>query len=816
MRCSTYRPRATWPRATRVPVRRSGRAWLVLLVWLAVGAAFAGQLSAQESAPSRPVPRADCAAPARLVRIVDSVQRTPVTGAILTLLAEPASGDTAPRVLGQRRLASDGECVDPGRARSIRVRRLGYVPVSLPLGAVDADARGDRAITILLAPIPMEFAPLRRTAVRGVAGRSAESRFGGATIVLTPQARAMVPAVGGADVLRSLELVAPVAVRSEFSPGVAVYGSDPDQTRLELEGIPLLGAQHMGGVFSALPADAIGAVVPLPATARTSPGGAGGTIGGRVQAALRTDSVPGVHGSVESSVIGSALTVRAQGERRAWELTAAGRVSTIDRLAAAVRPPGFPYRFDDALLAGSIGTPRGGRLVVLGVRTRDRLRLGSSGTGVDQAIVFDTVGAGLPDADWSSRTVGGRLEQPLGALTLNATASDARTDVAAWLSFGKLGMGSRLDLTSAALSLATTRSLVRGVPLVELGVSGTRASSQSSLTLFRAPANLPETRVEATSAWTEANVPLGATLAARIGVRFESVPAAAWQGVLPDVGFSWRHPSRPVRVDVSAGRSAQWLHSATPDGSLATAVDFWLLSGRDVPVATGTEVVAGVHLGSDSASRALHVTTWVRRAHDVPDRPPAVSPFGAAQSLQPAAAANQGIDVRLVARHASGGLLVLGYTLASSTRERDGITWPSLADRRHTVSALAGLPLGSRTTVSLTWLWHTGLPTTEETGVFYQRVRDPYTGGWMRGELMEIHGPPHAIRLPAYSRVDVQLGRTLVDRPAARVRLTAGVINVLNRHNPLQYEWVYTAPPATRTLRGQMPILPSIGLTASF
>lgn len=758
------------------------------------------------------LPAVDCLPGTRTVRAVDGATGEPLAGVDLQV----HSGGPRPELVLAGRTGRDGRsCVVLAAGQLLIARRLGYAPIAVPIPVAAVE------LEVKLHPVAVELQPLVQRADIA-APHSVESSFGGAAHALTHATRRAVPALAGPDAVRMLSVVAPVAARSEFAPGLSIYGSSPDQTRLELEGIPLLSAQHLGGVFPALPEAALGAVSPAPATASA---GAGGSLGGRVRMELRIDTTPGVQADVDVGLLATGGVARLTSSGGRMAATVSARISTVDRIAAQLHDAGFPYRFHDGLGALRLATPGAGTLTMLAAVNQDVLRLGSLPREVvGQRPIFTPEGgekaASLErpisvDARWTTRAIGLRLVQPLGRFHLDARASRASSSGALGLSDGALRVGNDVVLTAmsgaVSLPLATSRGDVRA----EAGVSATSANVDYELALLTV--TVPEDRraVASQVAWGEVEWPLTGTMRVRLGARHEQVPRARWSSVLPLVGVRWHAARRPLQLHVTAGRAAQWLHSATPDGFLAAPVELWLPSGASVPVAIGEELVVAGLAGDEAEGPMLRITGWIRHARQLPARPPALMPFGVDYLVGTVDARARGLDLRVVARRSRSAQLILGYTLASSTRSDSLATRPALDDRRHAVQALATFRPRAATMVSAAWSWHTGLPTTEQLGAYYARQPDALSGGWILGDVQPAYGTYHGMRLPNYARLDVQVTRT-IQRTGNRVDVTVGVLNLLNRHNPLQYEWRYLEPPARRALRGQMPILPIVGVHGRF
>ena len=76
-------------------------------------------------------------------------------------------------------------------------------------------------------------------------------------ISLRPQPLQQMPALGEADLLRSLQLLPGIQAVADISSGLYVRGGGPDQTAILLDHIPLYNPSHLFGLFSTFNPDAI-------------------------------------------------------------------------------------------------------------------------------------------------------------------------------------------------------------------------------------------------------------------------------------------------------------------------------------------------------------------------------------------------------------------------------------------------------------------------------------------------------------------------------------------------------------------------------
>lgn len=175
---------------------------------------------------------------------------------------------------------------------------------------------------------------------------------------------------------------------------------------------------------------------------------------------------------------------------------------------------------------------------------------------------------------------------------------------------------------------------------------------------------------------------------------------------------------------------------------------------------------------------------------------------------------SQGIDMTLKYEYKRFYFWAV-YSIMKVTREDELITYSPVWDRRHNVNLLASLEFGKdlNWSVSARWNYGSGFPFTQTQG-FYESINlqgnlnSDYTV--TNGELGTSYGQLNTGRLPVYSRLDINLKRTLPVGDRATFEFTAGVTNAYNRENifyfdRIKYERI-----------NQLPILPSVGVNFIF
>ena len=144
-----------------------------------------------------------------------------------------------------------------------------------------------------------------------------------------------LPALGEADLLRSLQLLPGIQAVSDISSGLYVRGGGPDQTAILLDDIPLYNPSHLFGLFSTFNPDAIKEVNlykgAYPATY-------GRTLGAVLDVSNREGNRKRTSGRGGVSLISGRLLTEGPVGQGSWML--AGRRTYLEPVLSAIRSRG--------------------------------------------------------------------------------------------------------------------------------------------------------------------------------------------------------------------------------------------------------------------------------------------------------------------------------------------------------------------------------------------------------------------------------------------------------------------------------------------
>src|SRR5690606_7715766 len=502
-----------------------------------------------------------------------------------------------------------------------------FVLADVPAGRwrVVASALGHREheVTVVLgdAAVRLDFElPVQPVPLPGVEVED-ESRPVSLSVPRTPgppafrvdvPALEVLPGLAEPDVLRAVQLLPSVAAASDFSSALYVRGGSPDQTLITLDGVPLFNPYHVGGVFSAIPFDAVSSVDVMPGAL---PAGSGDRLSAQVDIHTREGGRDRVRASGTVGLISAHATASSPLPGGDGALLVAARRTYLDAATAAAHalgllPTRLPYGFSDVYLKATRDVGELGSLSLSGYLNSEAFWFGRD---VEESSNMMT------DLGWGSRLLALNYRQPAGGSLLlrgRLGYSDfhADFDVAELRWNGPitctLSGCSGLVPTDTALVLpgrTRTRDVVLGVDVSWFGRHHTVGLGAQLDTYRFAHAlelddgsdgflrEVDETRRLRTAAvYVEDEWRATDALDLRAGVRFvdAGVLGSAW---LPRLGARL-HITPRLSLSLGGGRYAQALRSMRDEESaLASLIAYDIVTAQPTAVglAKGEDVVAG-------------------------------------------------------------------------------------------------------------------------------------------------------------------------------------------------------------------------------
>ncbi len=152
-----------------------------------------------------------------------------------------------------------------------------------------------------------------------------------------------------------------------------------------------------------------------------------------------------------------------------------------------------------------------------------------------------------------------------------------------------------------------------------------------------------------------------------------------------------------------------------------------------------------------------------------------------------------------------------GYGIGNSSRLFNVPEWggkyPASFDRLHNANLFVSRKFGKHQSLEMRFNYGTGQPITDAVGVYS-------VGLGLPGDVF-VPGQKNNRRLPDYHRLDIAYRLNYQYKHWA-LSPYLEVINVYSHKNALTFNYDRTKNPITREFDGQIPLLPSIGITAEF
>jgi hypothetical protein len=754
-------------------------------------------------------------------------------GAPGTLGAQDTRGDSLGGVQGTVRDAASGAPVpaatvrvdgtrlgtladDAGRYRlpgvpagtvTVVVQRVGYEgerrTVTVRAGVTTTLDVALRAATTALATVRVAADPRDREEFRRAPGPG--------ILTVTRDAFTRVPVIGEPDVLRVVQLLPGVVAPNDFTAGYNVRGGESDQNLILLDGYPLYNPFHLGGLFGTFIDETVGGFELLPGV---FPARHGTRLSSVLDVTPRVEERSGVHGSAAVSVLASSLTLAGTARgRTSWSVSA--RRTYADRFVALLSDNQLPYWFTDVQAHLRHRLAGGGTLSAT-------LYTGSDILAASLATFGDSsrAGAGALRFDWGNTLLGAAYTQPLRAL--------AGGDSAALMQrVSRTGFGTGLNLGSGSLTFDNQLSEWRawGEATRWQGIGETRAGYEWSAyrTTYRvaAPAAAAEPFLDETSAPSALSLYADHTvrwprLAARAGVRGETVTGTDWAGLSPRLSLKW-FASPALAVTAAAGATSQWTPAFRNEQAPVRLFDFWLTANRTTPVARAWQQSLGAERWV-GRSRFVRLEGWHKRYTRLPATNLANDPNRRGDEFIITTGRSYGADLLLRQLESERLAGWLAYSYGVSVRDGPAGRFAPVQDRRHNLNLVASYQASPRYRVGMRLGLGTGTPFTDIVGQVVRRRYDPISNSFELGALETnrepVGGPRNGARFPLFQRLDVSLTREGQGR--LRWAPYLSLINAYNARNVFTYIFDFEDNPPTRTAFSQFPLLPTAGVSLSW
>ena len=216
----------------------------------------------------------------------------------------------------------------PAGTYEVEISYIGYKSWHDTLAFSDRDVRLDVALQV-------ESVDLEEIVIQAERSEELEQATQSSFIALQVEPLQQMPAIGEADLLRSLQLLPGIQSASDISSGLYVRGGGPDQTAILLDHIPLYNPSHLFGFFSTFNPDAI---KDIQLYKGAYPAAYGRTLGAVLDVSNREGNRQRFSSRGGISLIASRLLAEGPVGQGSWML--AGRRTYLEPVLSAIRSRG--------------------------------------------------------------------------------------------------------------------------------------------------------------------------------------------------------------------------------------------------------------------------------------------------------------------------------------------------------------------------------------------------------------------------------------------------------------------------------------------
>jgi hypothetical protein len=635
------------------------------------------------------------------------------------------------------------------------VRKLGLTAADLPVNVPQA-----APVRVAMGTGGVMLEGITATVSRWSAGSERGSQLSSLEVVVTPGAQG--------DISRALQAL-PGAQAVDEGSGLFVRGGDQTETRILLDGAPLLNPQALEA-----PAGSSAPTVDpyLVSGIAFTTGGFGVRFGDVLSAVadLRTVGLPSRRRSTVNASIAAVsartahplstpLPGRVGGQASASASHSRAFLSLNGSTRTFTRDPR-----SQALSANLVWEPsEGSELKLFGIR-----RGGAYGIDVDepsfQGSYDNEQGSGLYVATW--RALWGKLapsahlshsdytrQEEVGAYRLHTRTRSRRAA-------GEVGWEAGEPLTVRA-----------GAEWVRVrGAYGGRIPLYSDDRGEGAPTSAvnAEREGDRVGLYAEGEWKAGSRLRVTPGVRTDHSTLTGRRTWDPRITASYLVAGGVTLL------AAGGVYHQVPE-ALYFAQEFGA-AGEQLPSMRATQIVAGAQAGSDANGPLLRVELYRKSYHDLAqlDRDYMVSGGGTGGA--------RGADLFLKGRTVLGveGRVAYSYIRSERTDPNTGVLARSPWDITHTVTAVAERSWGGVWRLALAQRYATGRPYTAVAGAEYDEERRTWVPHYLK---------PMGERLPAFARLDLSASRLHRFSPTRLGIVYASVTNLGGRENVFSYRY---------------------------
>ena len=680
----------------------------------------------------------------------------------------------------------------PAGTYEVVISYIGYKSWRDTLAFSDQDVRLDVALQV-------ESVDLEEIVIEAERSEELEQATQSSFIALQVEPLQQMPAVGEADLLRSLQLLPGIQSASDISSGLYVRGGGPDQTAILLDHIPLYNPSHLFGFFSTFNPDAIKDVQLYKGA---YPAAYGRTLGAVLDVSNREGNRQRFSGRGGISLIASRLLAEGPVGQGSWMM--AGRRTYLEPVLSAVRSFDIDiplnYYFYD--FNGKVNQRWGD----------DTFTVSTYWGQDDLQVDIEDENESFVDIRWGNRAITARWTRVFSpTLFGHFMAAGSSYENILTFSFFDTPFGFTNSIRDWSLKGDVDYFANRDHTLT-LGFLATLFEFDYSQSFNQEEETLYQKSVLA-SAYIQDEWQAGPTTRLRLGGRGTYFSVGDRLHFTPRLSLS-RALSENIRVKAAAGMYRQYLQLITTE--TFSGGDFWVPLDDTVEPGRSYQGVIGTEW-NPSRRYQLSVEAYYTDLANlvVLDNAVAVDSEGTrSDDIFKSGGSGWASGVEVFLQRRTGALTGwIGYTLGWTRRTfselNRGRAFPPKYDRRHDLSFVVSYNLGK---------WRLGSNLVYATGQAFTpasaryTLREPTTGSL---QDYVLPAERNSARLLPYHRLDASASRKF-GLWGLDVEFYLQIFNLYSRRNEWFVQFDTSNPETEPEVIKQLPIVPTLGFNFSF
>ena len=680
----------------------------------------------------------------------------------------------------------------PAGTYEVVISYIGYKSWRDTLAFSDQDVRLDVALQV-------ESVDLEEIVIQAERREELEQATQSSFIALQVEPLQQMPAIGEADLLRSLQLLPGIQSASDISSGLYVRGGGPDQTAILLDHIPLYNPSHLFGFFSTFNPDAIKDVQLYKGA---YPAAYGRTLGAVLDVSNREGNRQRFSGRGGISLIASRLLAEGPVGQGSWMM--AGRRTYLEPVLSAVRSRGVDiplnYYFYD--FNGKVNQRWGD----------DTFTVSTYWGQDDLRVDIEDEDESFVDMRWGNRAVTARWTRVFSpTLFGHFMAAGSSYESILSFSFFDTPFGIANSIRDWSLKGDVDYFANRDHTLT-LGFLATLFEFDYSESFNRQEESLYQRSVLA-SAYVQDEWQAGPLTRLRLGGRGTYFSVGDRLHFTPRLSLS-HALSDKIRIKAAGGMYRQYLQLITTEAF--SGGDFWVPLDSSVEPGRSYQGVVGTEW-NPSRRYQLSVEAYYTDLANlvVLDNAQAVdSESTRSEDIFKSGGTGWASGVEVFLQRRTGALTgwvgyTLGWTRRTFSELNRGRAFPPKYDRRHDLSFVLSYNLGK---------WRLGSNLVYATGQAFTpasarySLREPTTG------MVEDYVLPanrNSARLLPYHRLDASASRKF-GLWGLDIEFYLQIFNLYSRRNEWFVQFNTNNPETEPEVIKQLPIVPTLGFNFSF